>query len=448
MNNRRDFIKKTAAGTAAITFGGVGLGYSAKSYARIYGANDRLSVAIMGCGRRVGAYYSPIVNENNNVDLLYICDVMKSQRDKVARQLEGRIDNTPKLTADIREVFADKKVDAILNATPDHWHAPGTWMALEAGKHVYVEKPCSHNPYEGELLVAYQKKYDKVVQMGSQQRSAIESIDVIKQIHDGVIGEPYMATAFYTNRRTEVPVPVKAPVPEGLDWELFQGPAPHMEYNHDTWNYNWHWYGWTWGTAETGNNATHELDIARWALKGEFPEHVSVQADKRHYHDDGWTMYDTMDATFTFPGNKIIKWDGKSRNGYSTYGSGRGTIILGTNGSVYVDRDGYRIYDIQGKLISESSSDGSEAGNALGGGGNMSTRHVINFFDGIRGKAELRSPIDEGAKSTLLCHLANISYRANKDFKVNPKNGHILDGEAMKFWKREYEPGWEPTLKL
>ena len=448
MNTRREFIRKTSVGAAAITIGGLGTGLSAKSYARIFGANDRLNVAFMGCGRRVPAYYKAVSEATNNVDLIYICDVMKSQREKTAALLDGKISGTPTLVGDIRKVFEDKRVDAVFNATPDHWHAPGTWMALEAGKNVYVEKPCSHNPYEGELLVAYQKKYGKVVQMGNQQRSAPETIDVIQQIHNGAIGEPYKAVAFYSNSRGEVPVPVKAAPPEGLDWELFQGPAPHTEYMHDTWNYNWHWYGWNWGTAETGNNATHELDVARWALKGEFPEHVTVEAAKRHFLYDGWTMYDTMEATFTFPGNKIIQWDGKSRNGYSTYGSDRGTIIYGTDGTVFVNRGGYKLYDRNGKMLNEVSSRGEEAGTALGGGGDMSTLHVVNFFDAIRGKAEQRSPIDEGAKSTLLCHLANISSRLNKSLKINPEDGHILDKKAMKLWRREYEPGWEPKIQL
>ncbi len=446
MTDRRDFIKKASAGAAAITFGGIGMGFSAKSYARIPGANDRLNVAFMGCGRRVPAYYDAVKNKNNNVDLLYICDVMKSQREKTAKILEGQLSIKPTLVSDIRKVFEDPKVDAVFNAAPDHWHTPGTWMALEAGKNVYIEKPCSHNPYEGELLVSFQKKYGKVVQMGNQQRSAPESIEIITKIHNGVIGKPYKAVAFFSSNRGEVPIPVKANPPEGLDWDLFQGPAPHMEYMHDTWNYNWHWYGWTWGTAETGNNATHELDVARWALQVDFPESVYVEAAKRHFENDGWTMYDTMDATFMFPGNKVIKWDGKSRSGYPTYGSGRGTIIYGTEGTVYVDRDGYRLYDRVGKLLSEIKSGGTEAGLALGGGGDMTTLHVINFFDAIRGKAIQKSPIDEGAKSTLLCHLANISYRVNKPLKVNTQNGHIYDKSAMKLWKREYQPGWEPKI--
>jgi predicted dehydrogenase len=446
MSNRREFIKKATGGTAALGIGGISHGYPAKSYSRIIGANDRINVAFMGCGRRVPAYYPAVTDKKNNVELLYICDVMKKQREKVAEKLDGQLSKTPKLESDIRKVFEDKDVDAVFNATPDHWHAPGAWMAMEAGKHVFLEKPCSHNPWEGELLVKFQKKYNKVIQMGTQQRSAPESIDIINQIHNGAIGEAYKAIAFYANSRPETPLATKAPVPEGLDWELFQGPAPRMEYKDDTWNYNWHWYGWTWGTAETGNNATHELDVARWALKVDLPEFVTVEAAKRHFADDGWTMYDSMDATFMFPGNKVIKWDGQSRNGQRTYGFGRGTIIYGTDGSVFMDRNGYKLFDRKGKLLKESQSESQEAGTALGGGGDMSTLHVVNFFDAIRGKAKVRSAIDEGAKSVLLCHLANISYRINKSFQVNPQTGHVLDNEGLKYWKREYEPGWEPKV--
>jgi predicted dehydrogenase len=243
-----------------------------------------------------------------------------------------------------------------------------------------------------------------------------------------------------------VPIPVKAPVPDGLDWDLFQGPAPRVEYTHDTWNYNWHWYGWTYGTSEMGNNALHEIDIARWALQANYPEKVSVEAEKRHFLNDGWTMYDTMLATYEFPDNKIIQWDGKSRNAYKTYGSDRGTIIFGSNGSVYVDRGGYKLYDRNGALVRSRLSSGGEGGTALGGGGDMSTVHVVNFFDAIRGKAQPNSPIEETAKSMHLCHLANISYRIKKDLIVDTKTGRVDDPEAKKLWSREYEAGWAPKL--
>lgn len=440
MESRRDFLKKTALGA-----GGLALGLSAKSYGRVLGANDRIHVAFIGCGRRVGAYYESL-SDPYNAELAWICDVKKSQREKVATDLKSKLSYKPKLTEDIRTVLEDKQVDAIFNATPDHWHAPGALMAMQAGKNVYVEKPCSHNPGESELLVEAQQKYDKVVQMGNQQRSAPHTIQIIGDIHKGVIGRPYKAVAFYSNDRGRVPNPVRQAPPAGLNWELFQGPAPREDYRHDTWNYNWHWYGWKWGTAETGNNATHEVDIARWAMQADYPQKVNVEASKHHFPDDGWTMYDTMYATFHFPGNKVINWDGKSRNGLNTYGTGRGTIIYGTEGSVFVNRSLYRLHDRSGNLVREQSSGGSEQGTALGGGGSMSTRHVVNFFDAIRGKAKQNSPIDEGAKSTHLCHLANIAYRSGKSLEVDTATGRIYDRQAMKLWSREYEQGWEPKV--
>lgn len=431
---------------AGVAFSGFTKGMSARSYNRIIGANERLQVAIAGLGRRLEAYYEPIALKSSNVELLYLCDVMTSQRESALQKFGKHIDYTPKLANDIRNVLADKDVDVLINAMPDHWHAPGAWMAVQAGKHVYVEKPCSHNPREGEILALLPKRYGKVIQMGNQQRSAVESIDVMNQIHAGAIGQPYKAIAFYVANRGEVPVPKPAPAPDGLDWELFQGPAPRQPYQHDTWNYNWHWYGWTYGTAEAGNNGTHELDVARWALQVTYPQQVSVEAAKRHFANDGWTMYDTMDATYRFAGDKIIKWECQCRNGYKTYGSGRGTIIYGTNGSVYVDRDGYRLYSREGKLLNERKAQGTEAGTALGGGGDMTTRHVVNFFEAIRGKEKQNAPIEEGAKSVLLCHLANIAARTNSELTIDETNGHIRDKKAMKLWSRDYEKGWEPPI--
>src|SRR5690625_264707 len=441
MGSRKDFIKKTAIGA-----GGLALGMSAKSYGNILGSNDRIRVAFMGCGRRVGAYYESL-SEPYNTELAYICDVKKSQRDKVVEDLKDKLSYTPELTDDIREVLDDQEVDAIFNATPDHWHAPGSLMAMEAGKHVYVEKPCSHNPAESELLVEAQQKYDKVVQMGNQQRSAAHTIEIIDEIHTGAIGDAYKAVAFYNNSRGEVPNPDQHDPPEDLNWELFQGPAPREDYRHDTWDYNWHWYGWKWGTAETGNNATHEVDVAGGALQVDYPEQVIVDAAKRHFQDDGWTMYDTMYATFHSREGKGINWDDRSQNGVGAYGGGRGTIIYGSEGSVYVNRGVYRLYDRDGELVREKSAGGEEQGTALGGGGSMSTQHVVNFLDTIRGNAaQQRSPIDEGAKSVHLCHLANIAYRVDKSLQTDTSTGRIDDEEAMELWGREYEPEWEPRV--
>jgi predicted dehydrogenase len=444
-NNRREFLKKSTLATVGLSSLGA-MGFSAKSYGNIIGANDRMNVAIAGLGRRLGAFYAPISDPNNNVRLVTLCDVMESQRGKALTNFSKFIDYKPKLENSILKVIEDKEIDVLINATPDHWHAPGTWLAVENGKHVYVEKPCSHTPREGEILLEYKKKYGKVIQMGNQQRSSDHTIEIINQIHNGVIGNAYMATAFYINQRGEVPVAKEAAPPAGLDWELFQGPAPRRKYTHDTWNYNWHWYDWDYGTAETGNNATHELDVARWALQVEYPKHVHVDAGKYHFVNDGWTMYDTMLATFKFEGDKTIQWDGKSRNGHNTYGMDRGTIIYGTEGSVIVNRSLYRLYDRDGKLVRETKTQSVEGSTNLGGGGDMTTVHVSNFFAAIRGKEKQNSTIDDGAVSTLLCHLANISYRIGENFDCNPTNGHIYNRKGMELWSKAYEKGWEPKV--
>jgi predicted dehydrogenase len=441
---RRKFIRNVVVGSTGMILGGSQL--SAKSYRKIIGSNDRVYVAIAGLGRRVSAYYPPITEKRNNVELLYLCDVMESQRVRAAKVMSDKVDYKPKLENDIRKVLADKKVDALINATPDHWHTPGSIMALQAGKHVYVEKPCSHDMAENELLVAAAKKFNKVVQMGNQQRSSDHTIEIINEIHNGTIGQPYLAVAFYSAGRGEVPHQQPAAIPDGLDWELFQGPAVRRDYTSETWNYNWHWYGWNYGTAELGNNGTHELDVARWAMQVDFPNHVQVEGKKTAFVDDGWEMYDTIEATYSFEGGKTIKWDGKSRNGYNTYGTGRGTIIYGSNGSVYVDRDVYRLFDRGGKLQKEVKAEFEESGIALGGGGGMSTIHVENFFNTIRGTEKLRAPINDASISMAMVHYGNVAYRINKGFDVDPKTGKMLDPKAMELWGREYAKGWQPTI--
>ena len=192
-SDRRSFIKKVTAGAAGVAVGSSSMGMSAKSYGRIIGANDRLQIGIAGLGRRLGAFIPPIANKKNNVELLYLCDVMKSQRDRAAETFSKHVKNEAILENDIRKVIADPDVDILFNATPDHWHTPGAILGVTGGKHVYVEKPATHNMLENELIVAAQKKYDKVVQMGVQQRSSAHTIQIINEIHQGVIGTPYKA---------------------------------------------------------------------------------------------------------------------------------------------------------------------------------------------------------------------------------------------------------------
>ena len=414
-----------------------------KSCNNIIGSNDRLHLAIAGLGRRLGAYYSPIARKESNVKLTYLCDAKQSQMIRAAKKFGSHLNYKPKLEKDIFKILDDNKVDVLINAMPDHWHTPGAIIAMKSGMHVYVEKPSSCTMEENELLVKAANKYSKVVQMGNQQRSSPHTQQVIKKIHNGAIGQAYKAIAFYSNGRGEVPLQKKSSIPEGLDWNLWQGPAVHREYTSETWDYNWHWYGWNYGTAEMGNNATHELDVARWALSVNFPKMVEVESAKRHFINDGWEMYDTMLARFSFEDNKVIEWDGKSRNAYNTYGSGRGVVIYGTEGSVFVNRGHYKLFDRNAKLVEKVSSGGKEGGVALGGGGDMSTLHVMNFFETIRGKSSLNAPIADANISMAMVHYANVSSRIKQNFEVDDIKGTMFNRDAMEYWGKPYEESWK-----
>jgi predicted dehydrogenase len=444
-NSRRDFIKKAGLGAASLTLGG--LGFSASSYARIRGANERMNIAILGCYRRFNALMESLPKLSADLNIAFVCDVDQNRLSEAQAKVKEKMGMMPVGEEDLRKILDNKGVDAIINATPDHWHAPATFLALQAGKHVYLEKPCSHNPREGELLVDFQKKYNKVIQMGSQQRSALETREIVDEIHKGLIGDPYLGLAFYANSRGRVPNPRQVPPPPTLNWELFQGPAPREPFMDIYFDYNWHWF-WQYGTGETGNNAVHELDVCRWALQLDYPKQVIVNAAKQHYRDDGWQMYDTMDADFIFGNGKTIKWDGKSRTNYYTYGMDRGSIIYGSTGTAVVNRNGYKVFDLLGKITRERKADEVAQTTQPGGAGGMDGLHIMNFINTIRGTAELQhQPITEGAKSTLLGHLANISYRVNAPLTMDESNGRILNNpEAMKLWDRQYEKGWEPKI--
>lgn len=440
--SRRNFIQK-----AGILAAGTGLGAfspAAASYARIFGANDRINIAAIGCFRRFNALMESLPQLSSHLNLVAVCDADKNRLDEARARVKEKMGVAPRAEVDLRKVISQPDVDAVLVSNPDHWHAATAIWSMKAGKHVYVEKPCAHNPLEGEWLTLSQAKYNRVVQMGTQQRSAPESMEILSEIHGGLIGETYSATAFYSNSRGRVPVPVKADPPASLNWELFQGPAPREPYMDVYFDYNWHWF-WQYGTAETGNNAVHELDICRWALKQDFPVSTTVTAGKYHFADDGWQMYDTMDAVFRFADGKTIRWDGKSRNNYQTYGTDRGSIIYGSDGSVFINRNGYKVFDRSGKLIRERQAAEISQTTQLGGAGSMDGLHILNFVEAIRGKTAQHMPIAEGAKSTLLGHLANIAFRVNKPIHTDPVNGHILDNDqAASLWSREYEKGWEP----
>ena len=257
---RREFLDALAVGAA-----GLAVGTTAKSYAQILGSNDRLNFAVIGVNGR-GLRASRIAQSNKNAARIsHVCDVDSEILKKFADSAKHEMGEAPASEKDFRAILQQKDVDAITIATPDHWHTPIAIAGLQAGKHVYVEKPCSHNPAEGAMLVQAQQKYGKLVQMGTQQRSSQYTIEVVDKIHSGIIGRPYYAKAWYSNVRKSIGTGKEVPVPAQLDWDLWQGPAPRRPYKDNVHPYNWHWFK-IYGTGESLNNGTHEVDVCRWAL--------------------------------------------------------------------------------------------------------------------------------------------------------------------------------------
>ncbi len=440
--SRRTFIKKSALGTMGATT--LAFGFSASSYARIVGANDRINFAVAGLNSR-GQALTTAALAVKNCTVSHICDVDDRVNDKMSASISKSTGKAPNTYTDIRKLLESNDVDALAIATPDHWHTPMAVLAVQAGKNVYVEKPCSFNPDEGELLVEVQKKYGKVVQMGNQQRSGLISIQAISDIRSGIIGKVYMGKAWYSNRRGSIGVGKPVEVPDWLKWDLWQGPAPRTGYKDNIVHYNWHWFE-RWGTGEINNNGTHEIDICRWALDVDYPTKVSSSGGRYHFDDD-WEFADTQVASFEFEGGKLITWEGKSCNAHPYFDRGRGATIHGTEGTILLDRNSYLVYDNKGNLIKETNE--KEASDTMDtvGAGSLDTKHMVNFVGAIRDGVTQHSPILEGHKTNLLCHLGNIAQKTGRALKTDPSNGHILDDpEAMEFWSREYEPGWEPTL--
>lgn len=439
MSNRRKFVKNTVIGGI-----GISLLPTAKSYSRIMGSNDRINVAVMGTNSR-GHALTQVFIESDNVLVTQICDVDSLVIDKTVAMANEAQGSKPKGETDIRKVLASKDVDLLVVAAPDHWHAPATLMALQAGKHVYVEKPCGHNAREGEMLIDAQKKYGKIVQMGNQQRSGVFAHTALKDIQQGVIGVPYHARCWYSNKRQSIGHGKPVDIPANLDYELWQGPAPREDYRDNIIHYNWHWFK-NWGTGEICNNGTHALDIARWLLGVDYPTRVT-SAGGRYHVDDDWEFPDTQNTAFEFGENKSISWESLSRNGMPLFGQMTGTLIQGTKGNMLVNTNGYRLFDESGKPIKELLSDSELDTADLVGINKLSHHHVSNTLNAIRKGETLNSPITEGHKSVLMCHLGNIAQQVGRSLNTDPVNGHILDDDdAMALWGRTYAKGWEPVV--
>lgn len=442
MTTRREFIKKTTAGTAAVSLGGLVL--PQMGYANILGANDQINCAVIGIRSR-GKAHVKAIHADKNAKILYNCDVDDIILEEHNTWCQENIGYIPKVEKDFRKILDDKDVDAVFIATPEHWHAPMAIMALQAGKHVYVEKPCSHNPHENDLLVAAQKKYGKKVQMGNQQRSAQTSIKAIEEIKAGVIGEVFKGEAYYSSNRGSIGIGKKIEVPKTLDWQLWQGPAPKSDYKDNIHPYNWHWFR-NWGTGEIHNNGTHEIDICRWALGVDYPESVTSFGGKYAYQDE-WEFVDNQQVTYQFKDNKFITWTGHSRGLMKPERPGRGATIYGSKGAIELSRNSYKLYGLDGEPIKIEYEQTKSATTDTRGEGGLDVNHVGNFFDAIRKDTSLYADINDASISTMLCHLGNMAQDAGETLKIDTTTAKVLNNEkAMQNWKREYQKGWEPKL--
>ncbi len=434
-------MKKATASTIGLSLLG---SYSASALERV-SANDNITVAVLGSNSR-GASLAGVFARTPGIDVSYICDVDDNAIAKGVAAVK-KADQQRGVTGlkDFRKVLDDKSLDAVVIAMPDHWHAPAAIMALQAGKHVYVEKPGSHNPYEGELVEEAARKYGRVVQMGNQRRSWPNVIEALKDLRSGVIGDPKFARTWYGANRAPIGFGKKAPVPANLDYDLWQGPAPRREFRDNLIHYNWHWF-WHWGTGELLNNGTHFIDLARLGLGVEYPVKVSSHGGRYSYQDD-WETPDTQITLFDFAENKTISWEGKSCNRALIEGLGAAVSFHSEKGTMVLSNSNYIVYDNDNKEVKRYTTGQEATVDLTGAGFDMDAGHVLDFANCIRTGNKPRSDFYDSNKSVLLCHLGNIAHRVGRSVRCNPSDGKIIgDDEAMRLWRRYYEPGWEPKV--
>ena len=426
--NRRSFLKTSAATGAALA--------AIDGFPAILAADspgERIVVGVVGLSRGMAHVTGHL--GVNNVEVGYVCDVDAGRLASGLKTVEGKQPNRKAQgVGDFRRILDDKSVDAVSIATPNFWHTPLAILAMQAGKHVYVEKPGSHNPWEAEAIVAAAVKYKKKVQMGNQRRSYSNVMEAIQKLREGVIGKVLFSRCYYNGLRPSINKGTLGNPPATLDWTLWQGPTPERPYKSNLHPYNWHWH-WHYGGGEMANNGIHALDVSRWGLGVDYPKKVTFLGGRYHFDDDQETP-DTGSAVFDF-GHCGASWDDSScnprkgeKNPFVAFYGDKGMMTMSGGND-------YTVFDHSGKELDKKT----------GGPGGGDIPHFQNFSDAIRKGTPLNSPISEGQKSSLLCHLANISYRTGSVLNIDPTNGHILGNpEAQKLWKREYRPGWEPKV--
>ncbi|MCC6507618.1 MAG: Gfo/Idh/MocA family oxidoreductase [Pirellulaceae bacterium] len=420
---RREFLTLTAAGVTTL---------ASRSQADEPKNSDKVRVGVMGLNR--GQSLALDLAKLSGVEGATLCDVDQRRLNDFSKQFQENTSQKPETTTDFRTILDDKNIDALVCAAPNHWHGPATILACKAGKHVYVEKPCSHNPQEGEWMIEAAQKYKRCVQLGTQRRSSPGAIQAIEKVHAGVIGKVHLARNYYTSLRASIGTGAQAEPPATLNYPLWEGPAPHVPYRNNVVPYNWHWF-WHWGGGELANNGVHGLDLCRWGLQVTYPIHT-VSSGGRYWFDDDQETPDTQTAVFEFEGKKQITWQHLSCN---RHGDAPFVAFFGDKGAMEIDGSGaFRVFDKNDKLVEEGKP--TSQGQA---------EHLQNFVDAIRtnNPQRLNQPILEGHRSTLLCHLGNIAYRTGRSVKTDSQTGQIInDADQQALWRRQYNPEWEEAI--
>jgi predicted dehydrogenase len=437
--SRRQFAKATAAAIATSRF-------------PILGANDRVNLGIVGLGGRGNDHMNFYGSLDADCRMAAVCDVNQAAREKAAAKILKERGYSPKEYSDMREMFDSKDVDAVSLPLPNHWHALATIWACQAGKDVYVEKPASHNIYEGRKMVEAARKYKRMVQVGSQSRTIPHKGQAIQLIQGGEIGKLYLVRGICYRRRFSIGHTPDEPAPPGVDWDKFLGPAQLKPYSKNKFAYNWHWF-WDTGNGDIGNQGVHEMDIGVWGLgRTDWPATVMATGGKYVWQDDQETP-NTQQASFNF-GDMEMTFEVRNlptptealsplRPNYV------GNIFCGDKGFIVVDHGGFQVYKSAGAMISGEAARGAGAGGqekyeigvSSKGSGEDTAPHMKNFLDAVRSRnyESLHAEIAIGARSAAFCHLANIAYRTGRMLKLDPKTGQAIgDNEANAMMTRVY----------
>lgn len=423
-STRRRFLQTGTLASSALAFPSL----------HAQGANQKLRIGLIGPGG-MGTYHLKQIAQTSDVELTWLCDVDAKRLKTAAKTAQELGGNAPMTTGDMRKVLEDKTVDAVFIATPDHWHAPATLLALDAGKHVYVEKPCSHNLREGRLMEEAARRTKRVVQVGTQSRSTEHIMTAMKKLHEGAIGEILSVKVWNSQLRGNIGHVKPSAPPSELDFDTWLGPAPKVPYQSNLLPAKWRWF-YDFGAGDMGNDGVHDLDIGRWGLGVDtHPTRITAIGGK-YFHDDDQQWPDTQSVLFEYHleggKRKLLTYEQRLWSNYHQEGYENGDAYYGTNGYMILGKSGgWRIFDKGDKLREE------------GKGSPDLAAHHRNFFDCIRNGGTPNADIHEGHLSASLCHLGNIATRIGRMLTFDPKAEQFIgDAEADKLLTRDYRDHW------